>query len=157
MLRYQPFQTKFKGLRNRSGPISPCSNRAMKMPSGRRASSGRGWSFASRQLAQVVAIGRQNIKGVKPHLIIVVARVQPVEIRDAIAAEQHGPSITNELDRLFQGRLDDPGIALGPAMAVLGEYSPMSRAQSNRSSKRFSKIDLTQRGYACAAVPVPGA
>jgi len=36
MLRYQALQPELAGFRNWSGPISPCSNWAMKMPSGRR-------------------------------------------------------------------------------------------------------------------------
>src|SRR6266550_1046796 len=41
------------------------------------------------QLPQVLTLERQNIEGVELHLIIMPARVQPVEIGDAVDAEHH--------------------------------------------------------------------
>jgi hypothetical protein len=73
------------------------------MPSGRRASSllKVGLAHRQRQLAQIVAVDDQRIKGVELHRVIVFARMQRVEVGDAVVTEQHrSPSITNELFRL---------------------------------------------------------
>jgi hypothetical protein len=64
-----------------------------------------------RQLAEVVAVERQNIEGVEHHLVIVSAGMQAVEIGDAVNAEQDRLAIDNE--RAFpvpQRCLRDQGI-----------------------------------------------
>ena len=74
--------------RNRSGPISPRSNGLTKTSSGRRAS----WfvvGLAHRQLqlAQIVAAFGQNVEGAELSLVVVLARMQGIEIGDALNAE----------------------------------------------------------------------
>ena len=68
------------------------------MPSTRRASSRATLALhgAQRQPADVLAVADQNIEGVELHLVIVPARVQPVEIGAAVDAEQHGLAVEDE-------------------------------------------------------------
>jgi hypothetical protein len=49
-----------------------------------------------RELAEIVAIQRQAVKGVKLHFVIVSAGVQAVEVGDAVDSEQHGLAVDNE-------------------------------------------------------------
>ena len=55
-----------------------------------------GLAHAQRQPADVLAVADKNIEGVELHLVIVPARVQPVEIGAAIDAEQHGLAVEDE-------------------------------------------------------------
>jgi hypothetical protein len=76
------------------------------------------------QVAQVLAIKSKDIEGVKQHLIIVLARVQGVEIRDAVDAEHHSLAIDHELVVLvLQRGFDDPGISAAPVVAVAAEQA----------------------------------
>jgi hypothetical protein len=49
-----------------------------------------------RQFAQVLAIQRQDVEGVELDLAIMPARVQPVEIGNAIDAEQYRLAVDHE-------------------------------------------------------------
>ena len=93
------------------------------MPSTRRASSRQvGLAHRQRQLAQILAVADQHIEGVELDLGIVPARVQAVEIGDAVDAEQHGLAIDDERAvAIAQRGLDDQRIAIAPVMAVAGE------------------------------------
>jgi len=65
------------------------------MPSTRRASKPEEVHLANaeRQFWDIVAIDRQDIEGVELDLVIVLPRVQAVEVAAAINAEQHGLAI----------------------------------------------------------------
>ena len=55
-----------------------------------------------RQLADVLAVARQDIEGVKLDFVIVLAAVQAVEIGEpSIPSSIASPSMTNELARFF--------------------------------------------------------
>jgi hypothetical protein len=56
----------------------------------------------SGRVPQILTVERQDAEGVELHLLIVPARVQGVEVGDAIGAEDHGtPSMTNCRCRFF--------------------------------------------------------
>ena len=55
-----------------------------------------GLAHAERQLADVLAFADQEIEGVKPDLVVILSRVQAVEIRNAVVAEQHGLAVDHE-------------------------------------------------------------
>jgi hypothetical protein len=55
-----------------------------------------------RQLSQIVALDRQDVEGVELHLIIMPARMQAVEIRYAVDAEQDRLAIDDERAGLFR-------------------------------------------------------
>lgn len=56
------------------------------------------------------------------HLVVVLARMQRVEVRDAVDAEHHSLTVNDELLlSVLQRRLDDPGEALRPVMAGPGD------------------------------------
>jgi hypothetical protein len=50
-----------------------------------------------RQVAEVFAVHRQHIEGIELRLVIVLARMQRVEIGDAVDAEDDGLAIDDEL------------------------------------------------------------
>ena len=50
--------------------------------------------IVSGSLPQIVAVAHQHIESVELNLGIVSARVQPVEVRDAIDTQQHGFAIS---------------------------------------------------------------
>ena len=56
-----------------------------------------GLAHRERKLSQVLAVERQDIEGIELHLVIVIARVQRVEIGNAVTASTtaSSPSITN--------------------------------------------------------------
>ena len=110
--------------RNRSGPISPCSNGARWMPSTRRASSRAGWSCASDSgsLPEILAVADQHVEGVELDLGIVLAAMQPVEVGDAVDTEQHGLAVDHErCIPIAQRGLGDQRISAAPVVAVPGE------------------------------------
>jgi hypothetical protein len=49
-----------------------------------------------RQASQIIALERQNIEGIELDLVVMLPRVQPVEIGDAVDS----PSMTKEVVRL---------------------------------------------------------
>src|ERR1035438_6318421 len=80
------------------------------------------WSSAgSREGAQILAVERQRVEGVELHLVIMLPRVQGVEVGNTIDAEDNGLAVNDELLlAVLQRGLDDPGIALGPVVSVAG-------------------------------------
>jgi hypothetical protein len=61
-----------------------------------------------RQLAQIVAIKRQDIEGVEHYLVVMFSGVQAVEIGDAVDANQDRLAIDDERSApVSQGGLDD--------------------------------------------------
>src|SRR6266566_6772820 len=67
----------------------------------------------------MLAIECQDIEGVELHLVIVLSRMQGVEIGDAVDAENDRFTVNDELLLLvLQRGLDDPGITAGPIIAV---------------------------------------
>lgn len=68
---------------------------------------------------QVVVAHSENIEGVELNFVVVLARVQGIEIRDAVDAQVHGFAIDNEvLLAILQPGLGDPGITHCPISAV---------------------------------------
>ena len=49
-----------------------------------------------RQLPQILSIERQDIEGVKLDFLVMLTGMQPIEIGDAIDAEQYGLTIDDE-------------------------------------------------------------
>ena len=77
MLGDQSLKAHAAGRWNRSGPISPCSNGATKMPCARpRKLRQVVLAKVQRQLPEVVAVQRQDVEGVELDLLVVLARVQ---------------------------------------------------------------------------------
>ena len=117
---FEPEQT---GVAERSGPIAPCSKSLRKMPSTRRASSRD--RFALRMLRGSLRRSSpsltRHIERVELHLGIVPARVQAVEIRSAVDAEQHGLAVEDERAVAVSKRsLGDQRKAIAPVAAVPG-------------------------------------
>jgi hypothetical protein len=84
--------------RNISGPISPCSKGATKMPSGRRLSSSAKLLFrrCSGSGRRSSPLERQDVEGVELDLFVVLAGMQSVEVGNAINSEQHRFSVEDE-------------------------------------------------------------
>jgi hypothetical protein len=78
--------------------MSPCSRSDRKIPSTRRAKQpGEArLSHAQRKLAEILTVADEEVEGVQHDLIVMLSGVQPVEIRDAVGAEQHGLTIKDE-------------------------------------------------------------
>src|SRR5215211_5877614 len=85
--------------RNSSGPISPCSNGASWMPSTRRIRARLFFRKCSASDRRVLVIADEDSKGVELDLLVMLAAVQTVEIRDAIDARQYGFAIDDERGR----------------------------------------------------------
>ena len=67
------------------------------MPSTRRASSRARLVLRSdRELAKIVAVADQHVERIELQLVVVPARMQPIEVGDAIDAEQHGFAVDHE-------------------------------------------------------------
>src|SRR6266849_1994382 len=81
-----------------------------------------------RQFPQILAIQSQDIEGVEHYFVVMLPRVQSVEIGDAVNAEQNRLAIEDERGLpVSQCRLNDQRIAGGPIVAVAGEQ-PHARA-----------------------------
>jgi hypothetical protein len=106
--------------RNRSGPISPCSKSLRNMPSTRRANSrAKLIAHRQRQPPKILAVTHQDVEGVNLDLMIVHPVVQPVEIRNAVDAEQHRFAIDHERAvPVSQRGLGDQREAAAPVVAV---------------------------------------
>jgi len=75
-------------------------------------------------LAQVLAIGDQDIEGVELDFGVMPASMQSLEIRNPIDAQQHGFAVDDERTRpVLQRGFDDQWITIGPVMAVAGEQT----------------------------------
>ena len=74
-----------------------------------------------RQFAEILAVAHQNVEGVEPHLGIMPARVQAVEVRAAIDAQQHGFAIKDERTvAVARAASDIGGKPIAPVMTVAG-------------------------------------
>jgi hypothetical protein len=74
------------------------------------------------QLAQIVAAFRQDIERTELHLVVTLARVQRVEVGDAVDTEDDGLAVDHEaLASVLERGFHDPGIAPRPVMAVPGK------------------------------------
>lgn len=68
---------------------------------------------------QIILAHREDIEGVKLHLVIVLAAVQRVEVAKAVHPKDDGFAIDHKaLLPVFQSRFGDPGIAFRPIGAV---------------------------------------
>jgi hypothetical protein len=75
-----------------------------------------------RQLSQIVALQRQDVEGVELNLVIMPARVQPIEIGNAVDAMQDRLAIDDERScAVSQRGLDDQRVTIAPVIAVSGE------------------------------------
>jgi hypothetical protein len=99
--------------RYRSGPISPfkIGNEDPISPS--REQSGQiGLSRRERQLPQIFTIQGEDIEGIEPHFVVMLAGVQGVEIDDSIDAEYDRFAINDELlVTVLECRVHDPRIS----------------------------------------------
>jgi hypothetical protein len=115
-LETRPSKPSKQACRNRSGPISPCSKSERNIPSTRRATR---LPHAERQPAEILAVADQAIEGVELDLMVVPARVQAVEIRPAVDAEQHGFAVDDKgRIAVTQRGLNDKGILTAPVVAI---------------------------------------
>jgi hypothetical protein len=77
---------------------------------------------AQGQRAQVITIKRKNVESVELYLVIVLARVQGIEIGNGVDSEDYGLAINDELlNPILQRRFDNPRISLRPIVTVAGE------------------------------------
>ena len=68
---------------------------------------------------KILAIAHQNVEGVGLYLVVVPARMQAVEIRSPIDAEQYGLAIEDERAvAVAQRSLGDQREAIAPVVAV---------------------------------------
>ena len=86
-----------------------------------------------RQGAQVVAVERQDVEGVELHLLVMSARVQGVEVGDAVDAGQDRLAIDDEFVGAGSSAraFDDPRETVGPVMAVAGPQAHASAVALN--------------------------
>src|SRR5438067_630024 len=76
-------------------------------------------SHAQWKLSQIVAVAHQHIEGVKLHLVIVLAAVQPIEVRSAVDAKQHGFTVEDKrADADAKRCLNDQRIAIRPVITI---------------------------------------
>jgi stress response protein YsnF len=88
-----------------------------------------GLAQVQRQLAQILAIKRQDVEGIELHLVIMLSRVQAVEIGDAVDTEQHRLAVDDERRAsVSQGGLDDQRVTIAPVVTVAGEQNRVSTA-----------------------------
>ena len=77
---------------------------------------------AQRQAAQVLAVEHENIEGVELHLLLALARMQRIEIGDAVDAQDNRLAVDHELLVPVPERaLDDPWETSGPVVTIAGE------------------------------------
>ncbi|UVO26986.1 hypothetical protein KUF59_31230 [Bradyrhizobium arachidis] len=88
-------------------PLGPTPRSALPFASGRRRVAAP-LAEMQRQLPQFVAAFGKDVEGAELHLVIMLARVRRIEIRDAIDAEQYCFVIEHKvLWRALRGGLDD--------------------------------------------------
>jgi hypothetical protein len=81
-------------------------------------------AHGERQFPQVLAIERENVERIELNLVIMPARMQAVEIRDAVHAQQHRLAIDHKrTGEVAQRGFDDSGIPIAPIVAVAGEQA----------------------------------
>ena len=94
------------------------------MPSGRRPRSRARLVFAQAQGegTQILAIERQDVEGAELDFVIVLARVQRIEVGDAVDAEDDSLAVDDKLlDPVLKCRFHDPWISTGPVVPVAGD------------------------------------
>jgi hypothetical protein len=130
---------------NKSGPISPCSNWLMKIPSGRRASSRcrlalRMDSGSRRRSSPSIA---STSKAQSCTFLVVLAGMQRVEVGDALHAQHHRLAVDDE-PRLpvLQRGLDDPRIAAGPVIAAARDQPHAVAAGSCRLLQALPPVTI---------------
>ena len=123
----RPSSPNSQALRNRSGPISPCSKAGDEdaHPAGALPAGGQRLALrsAQRQLAEAIAVEREGDrrrKAAPRHRACAVCRPSKSDT-PSTPSSTASPSMTNELERFLQRRLDDQRIAIGPVVAVAGE------------------------------------
>ena len=79
--------------------MSPCSNGPTKIPSGatREEPGEVGLAHRERKGAHIVTVTGQHVEGVKLPLVIMLARVQRVEVGDAVDTEHDRLAVDDEL------------------------------------------------------------
>ena len=81
-------------------------------------------AHAQRQLANVFAIGDQDIESVELHLVIVLAAVQSVEVGSTVNSEQYRFAVDYKRGApIAQSRFNDERILIRPVVAVAGEQA----------------------------------
>jgi hypothetical protein len=113
----EPSRPNSQALRNRSGPISPSSN-SFRPP--RQQACQIGLAHGERQFPQILAIERENVEHVELNLVIMPARMQAVEIRDAVHAQQHRLAIDHKRTGEVAQRAEIP---IASIVAVAGEQA----------------------------------
>jgi hypothetical protein len=79
-------------------------------------------AHAQRQLANVFAIGDQDIESVELHLVIVLAAVQSVEVGSTVNSEQYRFAVDYKRGApIAQSRFNDERILIRPVVAVAGD------------------------------------
>lgn len=106
-----------------------------------------------RQGPEIVTVEREAVKGIQLHLVIDLAGMQRVEVRDAVYTEDHGFAVDDGLLlAVLERRLGDPRIAAGPVVPVAREQPyPIAVAlhaqavgRRRRSSGRLGSISWLQ-------------
>src|SRR6516165_8492944 len=78
-----------------------------------------GFPHRQRKPAEIVAVHSEHVEGAELYLFIVPARMERVEVGNAIDAEDHGFAVDHKLtDAVSQGGLTDPGKAARPVIAT---------------------------------------
>lgn len=73
---------------------------------------------------EILAVERHQVESVELHLGVALARMQRVEVGNAVNAQHDGLAINDELLRaVLQCCLDNPGIPLGPVVPVAGDQA----------------------------------
>src|SRR5215472_7607647 len=107
-----PSRPILQATRNRSRPISPCSYSAMNTL---EEACEVGFAQRERQLAVVFAVACEHVEGIELRPLVVPARVQRCEVRDAVGAEHDRLPVDHEmLLAQFQRGRDDQREALIP-------------------------------------------
>jgi hypothetical protein len=74
-----------------------------------------------RQSAQIITAEGKHVEGIES-FVVVLAGMQGVEVGVAVYVQHHGLAIDDEMPLpVLQCRFHDPGIALGPVIAALGD------------------------------------
>ena len=83
-----------------------------------------GLAHAKGEGAQILAIERQDVEGIQLDFVIVLARVQGIEIGNAVDAEDDRFAIDDELlHPVLERGFHDPGVSPGPVVTIAGDQS----------------------------------
>ena len=92
------------------------------------------FAHVQRQRSEIVARQRQAVEGIELDLVIVLARVKGVEVRDPIDSEHDGFAVQDELRLADLPRyLDNPGYRLVQSCPPLENSRTRSPSRSKRS------------------------